>query len=476
MGEGFKKQKNKHLRIALLKSAVFGLSFGLFSACAVLLSLKLSAVNIAWVYYIVIGVGGAILCGGLTFLTVRPTDKKLAKQLDSAFAMGERTQTALEFAGADGEVVEIQRRDTDERLSALNVKPSAKSIVQFIVVAVLAIAVCLTSVIMPARWAEGSTGGGEQTGTDAAYSVTEEQLAGLNRIIENVGASPIDGTLRASVVALLQKLADDLAGAERVSQMRLLVGDAVFKTEKYFSDEYSYIRIANSLSDFNQYPLAAIIADGVRVYRAYNVEDFAQVEKLREEGVEAVGEAIEEGLAELYKALTEEIGNTPAEIYTALLASNVYEGDVLYSLLLGFSRSLAKDGLTGSLRLDFNLGLRDELAVQALLRAVKRYIIANLGILFNVEVPDDADFIPVDRSSSEDEDDKTNNGGYGDGSWKFNYEIYNPNTGEYENYMEILEEYFAIVDSMLREPEQFTEEQISVIRTYFEILFRGVEK
>lgn len=473
MGEGFKKQKTRHMISVLVKSAVCGLSFGLFSACTVLLALKLSALYLATIYYVIIGAGAALLCGGIMFFIFKLGDKKLAKELDKKYGLDERAQTAIEFAEGSGAVVEMQRLDTEKRLSALpRVEFNFKNFWQFILITFLAIAICVTAVIVPAKQVEGGADGG-QTETDAPFSVSEEQLAGLNEIIENVNSSALKTTVKKSVVTLLNRLVEKLATAELVSQMQSMVNDTVTKTETLISNEYSYIKIANALAEFNQYPFAAIIADGVRVYRDYKLEDYSEVQRFASESSDKVAEATEEGLAEIFKTLAEDSGNTSAEIYTSLLSSKIYEGDGLYTVLFNFAKGLAKDGLTGSIRLALTLGLRDELAAQAYTRAVKCYVITNLGILFDVKVPDDADFVPKNGSSEDKEDDKTNNGGYGDGSWKLDYQIYNPNTGEYENYMDILEAYFAIVDSMLRTPGQFTEEQINIIRTYFEILFSG---
>ena len=475
MGEGFKKLKRKSLRNAIIKSAVCGLSCGIFAACAILLAFKLLDISLNIAYYILIGVSTALICGNLTFIISRPTDKKLAQALDKKYALEERVQTALEFQGVSGTVVEVQRQDAENRLSSLpkakfgqRVKQNFARVWQYFVIVVLAVAMAVAAMLVPAKSVEGGTIDSEPTVEETPFEMSEEQFSGLNAIIANVKASALQPEVKDSAVALLEELREDLSQAQWVSNMLSLVRTAITKIDKLFTNDCSYTRIANALVDLNQYKFAVIIADGVQVYKAYDLEDYEQIKTFEQERVNKVVEAIDDSVTKELDALAKDPGNTPAEIYTALAASKIAETDALYSIFFDFAKGLAQDGVTSALKVNFNLALTNELARQAYTCAVKRYVILNLGNLFDIGVPDDPDFIVTDDS-----DDKTNQGGYGDGSWKHDYSIYNPYTGEYENYMDVLADYYAIVDAMLRDPEQYTEEQIRIIRTYFEILFSG---
>ena len=158
-------------------------------------------------------------------------------------------------------------------------------------------------------------------------------------------------------------------------------------------------------------------------------------------------------------------------IITALLASKVPSSDNLYQLFFNLARALSSEDGANEVQFEFNL--EDELAHQAYFRIMRLYILNTLTTLFDLPPCADADFMPK-KNDDEDEEggDKTNQGGYGTGDWKNNFQVYDPRTGQYGNYMEILEDYFALVDEMLKNPD-LSEEHQKIIETYFQILFSG---
>ena len=85
MDEKFKKIKNKCLIEALIKSAVIGISAGLFVTGIILLSLVLTGNSIHWAIYIPIGLISALAGGGVSFLFMRPSDMRVAKKYDGRF-------------------------------------------------------------------------------------------------------------------------------------------------------------------------------------------------------------------------------------------------------------------------------------------------------------------------------------------------------------------------------------------------------
>ena len=483
MGENFNKIKKKTLLKAVIKCVVCGVAFGLFAAGAALLTLKLIGINLAFYVYLAIGVGAALLFGGLIFLVFKPNDKKLARQLDEKYGLNEKVQTALAFANAEGAVVEMQRWDVEERLASLpktkfSLAKALPKIWHLVVIVVLSLALVLTASLLPAKYVpgSGSTNGGTQ---DIPFELKNEHLDGLDKLIENVEDSDFEQNLKASIVTLLKRLENNLFTMETVAEVNELVNGTMNKIDSLISGSYSYVKIATSLNAYDLYDFAAVVAKGVRVYRSYRFIEYAEVVEFMNSCGDEIAEVVEdeeEGLPPVFDALKNkkdegESDNTAALIITALLASQVPSSDNLYQLFFNLARALSSDEGANEVQFEFNL--EDELAHQAYFRIMRLYILNTLTTLFDLPPCADADFMPKKNDGDDEEGgDKTNQGGYGDGGWKNNFQVYDPRTGQYGNYMEILEDYFALVDEMLKNPD-LSEEHQKIIETYFQILFSG---
>lgn len=484
MGENFEKIKKKTLQSAVIKCVVCGVSFGIFAAGVALLTLKIIGIYLAFYYYIAIGVGVALLAGGLSFLIFKPNEKRLAKQLDEKYGLQEKLQTALAFSQTSGAVIDMQRRDADERLGSLpntgfSLAKALPKIWQYILIALLSVSIALTAFLLPSNYAQGAGSGGGGVVSEIPFELKNEHLDGLEELIENVEDSQFEDNLKASITTLLKRLENNLFTVETVSDADALVMGTINKIDSLIADAYSYIKIANSLATYDLYDFAVVVASAVRLYRSYRFVEYSEVKaymaSCSEEIVEVV-ENEEEGIPPVFKAIKEkkdkgEKDNTPALIITALLASNVSSSDNLYQLFFNLARSLSS--AEGANEVQFEFQLEDEIANQTYFRIMRLYIVNTLTTLFDLPPCSDADFMPEkNKKDDEDDDKKTNEGGYGTGDWKNNFQVYDPRTGQYGNYMEILEDYFALVDEMLRS-DGLTEEQQRIIDTYFQILFKG---
>lgn len=533
MGKGFQKFKRNSLMRALFKSALAGISFGLIVAGGALLASKIIGVDLsAWLksvsgislgvwVYVIIGCAVALLCGGITFLIVKKSDKKLAIELDNKFGLNEKVQTALAFAGESGGMYELQREDAEAHLAAIpRPKFGVKSlwralaqnfsrIWQFFVIVPLAVAVAATAIIMPSAVVQGAGGPGEE---EIPFTLSDAQIEDLNHLLVNVQDCELDEELKAYATKYIRQLMVNLTVAEWKSEMEAVVGSTMRRVNSLFTGAVSYKKVANSLAKYNQMDFAMIIAVGAQAYRHYSLIDYTQVEALLSEGVEKVQEDIYEMVTDRFalfqknmeknaqatapgtgngagngaedgaedgaeEAPAQDDKNTPVEVAMAIMTAQVGTGDGLYGVVMNLASSLAqwRAGIIPDPSSTFYYGAARELAAQAYIIAVERYICYNIADIFGVRAPDDPEFKPHAGSSSsgEDGDDKKGTqGGYGDGSLKGGSDdlIYNPNTGQYEKYIDILNEYYAIVEAMLREGT-LNEEQINVIRNYFEILY-----
>ena len=161
MDEKFKKIKNKCLIEALIKSAVIGISAGLFVTGIILLSLVLTGYSIHWAIYIPIGLISALAGGGVSFLFMRPSDMRVAKKYDTEFGLNEKLQTMVAFSGQEGDIIALQRSDASETLASLPARKIRFSqIWQYCLCAVLALALFFSAVFIPVSAQEGGNNGG----------------------------------------------------------------------------------------------------------------------------------------------------------------------------------------------------------------------------------------------------------------------------------------------------------------------------
>lgn len=483
MGENFEKIKRKTLLGAVIKCIVCGVSFGLFAAGAALLIFKLIGIQLAFYLYIAIGAGVALLAGGLAFLIFKPNEKALAKRLDNEYGLQEKTQTALAYAETSGSVIEIQRINADEILgtclhTGFSLAKVLPQIWHLILIALLSVSIALAGFLLPPNYARGEGQGGGDVVHDVPFELKNEHLDGLEELIESVEDSQFEENLKASIVTLLTRLENNLFTVEMVSEADALVYGTINKIESLILDAYSYVKISTSLATNDQYDFAAILARGVRLYRSYRFVEYSEVKSYMLTCGEELSELVEneeEGLPAVFEAIKRRKkdgkDNTPALIITALLASKVSASDSLYQLFFNLARALSSED--GANEVQFMFQLEDEIKHQTYFRIMRLYILNTLTTLFELPPCADPDFMPEKNNKGDDDGDgKTNEGGYGTGNWKNNLEVYDPRTGLYGKYMEILEDYYALVDEMLRSPD-ITKEQQKIIDTYFQILFSG---
>ncbi|MCH5350971.1 MAG: hypothetical protein J1F39_03270 [Clostridiales bacterium] len=502
MGEGFKKKKRKFLQAAIIKSAVCGISFGLFAFGAVFLALKLFGVTLNNAIYAVIAVGVALLGGGAAFLLLKPSDKKVAAELDSRYGLNEKVQSALAFSGAEGAVNEMLQADTDARLLALpKDKFEFKRIWKVFLIAILSVAVFVSSLVVPSRLtlAEGGDGGGggETVIPTAQFVFTEDQMDALQELIDNVNGSKLNASVKAEVVAELNKLVNNLMFAEYNSEMIEYVDFATAGVDKVVKQPLTYKAIANALGSAGQNVLAKMIADGVQTaYTQVAITNYTSVDDFYANRVTLVGQTIDNDLSAFFDYLlknesassdadeeTPSIGvveKTFTEIYLALSVSGADEDDGLRTVLFDLAKGLAQSGvLTNDVSFIFDVKFKAELSDHAYRLAVTKYVTNRIREIFKLKIPSDEIFVPTYSQAPDlgDSKDDPSQGGFGKGDMLYGSDdaVYDPITGEYRKYGEIFNDYYAAVEALLRDGN-LTEEQKAVIRAYFEILFSGIKE
>ena len=119
MKGSFLRFKKRIYLLAIVRSLMISLSVG-FLALAVLLVLDKRGIwDMGVPIAVLISVGALLLSLGLCLLIFIPSEKRAASFLDRELSLGARVRTMLEFSEHTGGMYELQREDTESRLSAI---------------------------------------------------------------------------------------------------------------------------------------------------------------------------------------------------------------------------------------------------------------------------------------------------------------------------------------------------------------------
>lgn len=500
MSDKFKKLKRKYVLGSILKSLVCGLSFGLFAVGVVLLALKLSANSLDTVWYVLIGVGVAILGGGVAFIFFRPTNKRVATRIDNEFALEERVQTSLEFSDREGTIVELQREDTEKRLKTL---PKSKfrlaGIWQFCLVVFIAVAMAVTAFTVPtAQAAEPPV---VIPPEDRPRTVTEIELQSVRDIIAVVSRSEIKSEAKEAAIGELNELLVVLENDVKTEgQLSSAISTTVVNINNIFNGLNTFSGLSAALEDAGAAELAKVVLNGSNSYSTYEMmtaddltffhdnQGSATATRMKS-GIDALnaklGTAVAEGLAD-------EIDGIVTPISSVLL--DLEESNGLYAYLNEFVNTLTTEyeGLQGVTEVDggteeaihgrlsgavgtFNTRAARELADQSYHGAMRRFIGNRLRYIFRLggyELPEE---LIEDSGGGNGSGDSTgpgeSDGGTGSGENRggTDDEIYDPRTRTYEKYMDIISEYAQMIEDMVREGK-ITPEQANIARAFFNYL------
>lgn len=220
MGESFNKIRRGILLNACVRSILYGLSCGIGLTAAVMLVLKLAGVRLNLVYYIIAAVVLSAAACAIWFFALRRSNSRIARELDESMGLAQRVQTMLEFDGAEGGMIELQRRDANERLSAVSDSQfKGRRIWTAVLAFVLAAALLVGAVLVPQR--------GSQDPFDPDFEMSDFQRRRLEELIEYVKASQMEESVKTRTVSELEGLLVSLESAEKESQKNKLVREVI---------------------------------------------------------------------------------------------------------------------------------------------------------------------------------------------------------------------------------------------------------
>ena len=519
MDESFKKIKRKYRLNALLKSAICGVSFGLLAVGVCLLALKLSGIPFNVGYYVLIGVGSAVLCGGVMFLIFNPSDKKIAKRIDNEYKLEERAQTALAYKDEDGIIVGLQREDTATRLRSLpKLKFKFSKIWQYCAIPALAVALALSGILIPAKETEAVVPPVDDF--DTPWRISQLEIVQVRELISNVKSSHLDSDTRTSVADLLEALLEDLDTATTVKAKDGFVLGAIEEVDGIITPLNNYQSYVSALQVAEQKYLSHAVLRGVIVYKSYQLNSYEQAQQFYQEEFELVGDAISGPIEALRNELNndeglfEKITGNVLGIEAAIENASDDETDEIYEVLHWFTEQLTdlqtqmlesqiqtnseenqgRDDVERSqwqIRLDSIFrSLSDRLAAtlekQAYRFAMNKFVGNSLKLIFDYEIdPDDhplGKYDPESPTTSNPGSTAPPTGGDEPGPGRPNIaakdQIYDPpgsgtgKGGKYVTLDDVYYYYLSVLESMIREGD-LTEEQIRIVRAYFDMLTDG---
>ncbi len=512
MNKSFEKFKRNDWIAAVGMSLAIGVFVGLFSVGAVLLTLKLCGVVIDALYYALIGGGMAAVSFALALLFLRPNGKKVAKNLDTEFALNEKVQTAYEFSSATGAMVERQRADAYDTLDALPRRHvRTGKLFAYLCAGIVAFALFFAAAFVPFRNV------GAQT-EDPPFELTDWQADNIRFLIENVQKSGLAAEEKSGAVAALNEFIEALGEAKTESAKLAALDATLEKVSSILLPPNSYPDLASRLQAAGQQDLAEMLTRGGETYRVYTLLKYEDVAGFYETKTILVEERLEKRWEE-YRALFadgDDLGVRLAEAAgaaaSAVLLSEYPASDPLCDILNEYSLELYKirDELAGTpeaaeeepepepepgpelspaqKELDSLFGmmfdaLTSSLGDQSYRGAMDRHIGNYLKNLFGLPIeagePDpegtgDGSDDPTKPPDDDNEDDQ-GSGGWGSGQTQYgsNDEVYDPAVGGYVQYGKILDEYSAEMQKLLRSGD-LTEEQRAMVQRYIEMLYGGI--
>lgn len=465
MGTQFKRLKQYNATWTVVRALAFGVSAFLLLSGVFLLLDKLRLLQLGAISF-VIGAAGGIAVGIAMLLILRKTDLRLAEKIDREQKLRERVQTMVAYQEDDGAVVQLQRQDTEERLKQVRtVGMRAQNVAVYAAVFVVAFAVFMVSLILPARAVAGPTMPPTQP-TEPLYEATPWQKAALEELIEHVQDSAMVDAVKTPVVEELTQLRQLLDTPVRVSVVRANVIEAM-------SNAYKITDENNSHDDMHQ--VLSLMSHKIRAYLCYCLGNLA---------LDDYDEKMDMAQALLQADMvsgTATFSGIGAEVLAALKMFEFREEDALYLAVQTFGNEMVAAGaaqdqnnvvdakrLMGEAIYNLRSNASTALNQQWLNKEEALYVVKTLGEIFGIspnEMPRDPDReYPLDTSETPPE----SSGGGGDGKMEYpsDDKVYDYKNNQHVPYFEILQEYY---DAMANDAMdgKFDPELEDFIRKYF---------
>lgn len=283
MDSNFSKFKKRVWLYILIKCLLAGLATAVLAVNAVFIPCKLCGVKLFWLYYVLIGLGGLILGGGLALLLLRTNDKKIAKMLDKELCLQERVQTAYECQGETSDIFALQRANASKSLKSVSNAKSYKtlSVAVFFgsVASIVACVLCCLAIIagtvavpvIATYIPDPPLAGEEDNGTpvEPPREVTDWEWKALDDLINYVRASKkADVISKSGMVAELEGLRNVLLDGVSQSSLSTFVQNTATNIRNVVKDANDMDETTEEQKAFNTEEQEYVIK---RLYEIFNI-------------------------------------------------------------------------------------------------------------------------------------------------------------------------------------------------------------
>lgn len=466
MIKSFIKFKRRVRLQSIFSALLLGLGLGTLALAAIMLANKLAARDTDPLYYAV-SAGGAVLASVIFYFVFMPSDKRLARRLDSLYSLDEKVSTMLELREEQGGFAELQRDDAEEHLSKQPKKAlKSKQLIAGILALVIAIGSFVGAWMLPVKADDGEAPIDE---FDKQWIITT-----INELITMVENSYIDDGLRGSSLTELRSLLSFVEGSELLSQMKAKAVTTVININ-------AALKSANSAEAIAEHFLGSANENIVALGEA--LSELTGTESKR---------ALEELGSDISKAETDDAYFTADEMNAYLQASGVRTDDSVYLLFKSLVAAVKSNPSSADEAFESaGKTLSSAVIVQNVNKATMTIVINKLCNLFGITENDiiavdpDADVdlrdptggeqLP-DDDEVEEPDGSISSGGLGTGDviYGSNDLIFDPYTNTYRPYGEVINEYFAKANEQITDGKM-SDELAEALNEYFSILFGGTK-
>ncbi len=498
MVEKFIQLKKRAARRALLYALLLGGSAATFVFGVLYATFGFLPSTCPWYGYLSACAAAFLTVGGVTLAFIYPTTKRFAKMLDEDYTLGEKVRTSIEFEGQSGAVLDLQRTQTQETLSALpKKKKSFGQVVKAFAFPVVAVAVLTTSLVLPKEEKK------QPPYKEPIFQTSLYNVKDLQALIQNVQGSALSTEMIAvydsvllPLLALIQSDSPahkDVIASVQSAMQAIMTATKEHNTYNAVVDGCTgNIELASLVKALQQSGIAYKSVEGANIYSFTTLRDKQQAildvvlttwqayvselsDKLRPMEETAYVTYVTTYLEQIDAMLAIE-GVTTLPTTDGVLATVRWIKAGLSKSLeriadpsLGVSFAAAKADAILALEETYNINVEGNavatLSEQAYTYMMKDYALQALSRIFGVNVPTDGEEILPDDG----------NGGSGSGGGGGNLEypddgvVLYPGNGQYEEYGKVLNEYGYYQDAMelIDANTEISEEMKQLLKEYF---------
>ena len=490
--------------ICWIKTVLIGLGFGLLLTGVFLLLTKFEIILMQPNISYLIGLGGMLLSGGLTFLLSYKTDRALARFLDEEFALNERTQTMLAYGDETGTLYDLQRGDANASLAAVPLeKFKFKHLWVYIVCACIGLGSLIWGLIFLPPEEEVPP-----PPPPEAFASTDIQVAAMEELIVYVENSQMQSPYKENVTIMLRDLLDGLKLATTVVEKDELLEKALDDIYDETDDSSTAVELVNALWSAET-ETTKRLAKTLNYYdwtKGSELEDFtAELTDFRTAFVHKDSVTENPDAALMATDTVALLLSAQAQITLSLTRASVPNEDGLFvqltrlatmdesydngTHLYGFSTLAEKTEAIGykdaQKELDATFSVLSANIFHALEQhaantSTGEYAMTRLGELFDYKTPkferpnfyiaSDGEDVP------EGEEGGGTLGGIGSGAvYGSDDLVLDPITNTYVEYGTILDKYYALMFGKVEEGN-YTEQEKEAMEKYFAILYGGFDE